>query len=126
MRYIDAMKHIIAAIALLAATAMPTLAQTQLDPRTQEYRMWSAEQMIERLIVRLNKLTAGCNHFQLRAYLPKVSEVCRESVISLYPQLKIIREVAASGDEVRWAEVIDIVRTLEQDTEAPLRALERK
>lgn len=77
------MKHIIAAIALLAITA-PALAQ--LDPRTQDYRKWSAEQMIQRL----NKL--GANG---------------------HPVLQSIRQVAADGDDVIWAAVVDEVHKLE-------------
>jgi hypothetical protein len=115
------MKHIIAAIALLAAT-MPALAQTPPLTPTQDYRMWSAEQMIKHLVIRLGRLTAACNHTDLRTYLPKVSEACENSVMSLYPQLKTIREIAASGDEVLWAKVIDVVHTLEQDTEPLLQA----
>ena len=42
------MKHIIAAIAFLAAT-VPALAQTPPLTPTQEYRMWSAEQMVDRV-----------------------------------------------------------------------------
>ena len=110
------MKTIIAAIALLAAT-VPALAQTQLDPRTQEYRMWSAERMIDRLTIRLCKLSTACNYARL-------SQACQESVASLYPQFKTIREVAAGGDDVKWAKVIVFVHTLEKDTEPSLNALD--
>ena len=46
--------------------------------------------------------------------------------MSVYPQLKVVREVAASGDEVLWAKVIDVVHELEANTDAPLNAAERK
>ena len=118
------MKHIIAAIALFDAT-VPALAQTQLDPRTQEYRMWSAEQEIKHLVIRLGRMTAACNDPIGQAYLPKASEACEKAVMSLYPKLQTIREVAASGDTVQWANVMDIIRTLEKDTEAPLQTLRK-
>ena len=58
------MKHIITAIALLAVSAMPMLAgeatastAPQLD-RTQEYRIWSAEQMLERVTNKFAKMVA--------------------------------------------------------------------
>ena len=145
MRYVIAMnmKKIIVAIALVAAviaigtigrgprpaaqpTALAGEATTSTAPqldRTQEYRMWSAEQMIQHMIVRLSRLTAACNHYQLREYLPKVSETCTESVTSLYPQLKVIRQVAAGGDTVQWANVMDIIRRLEKETEPALQTL---
>jgi hypothetical protein len=119
------MKHIIAAIALLTAT-VPTLAQTQLDPRTQEYRMWSAEKMIERVVIRLGRMQAACNHAVWQAYLPKASEACEKAVMSLYPQLQNIRKIAADGDDVIWANLIDVIHKLERDTEAPLNVAERK
>jgi hypothetical protein len=56
--------------------------------------------------------------------MPRLSDACKESVISLYPQLKIIREIADGGDDVLWAKVIDVVHKLEADTDAPLNALE--
>ena len=119
------MKHIIAAIALLAAT-MPALAQTPPLDRTQEYRMWSAEQMLNRVVIRLGRMTAACTKAEWQALLPKASEACEKAVLSLYPRLKDIREIAASGDDVLWAKVIDVVHKLERDTEAPLNVAERK
>ena len=92
------MKHIIAAIALLAAT-VPALAQTPPLTPTQDYRMWSAEQMIKHLVIRLGRMNAACNDPIGQTYLPKASEACEKAVMSLYPKLQIIREVAASGDE---------------------------
>ena len=119
------MKHIIAAIALFAAT-MPTLAQTpQLTP-TQDYRMWSAEQMVNRVAARLGRMTTACKNADVQMYFPKVSEACEKSVMSMYPQLQTIRQIAASGDDVLWAKVIDVVHKLEKDTEAPLNIAERK
>ena len=121
------MKHIIAAIALLAAT-VPALADPAPAPltRTQEYRMWSAEQMINRVVIRLGRMNAACTQFEMQVYMPRLSEACEKAVISLYPQLKTVREIAASGDEVLWAKVIDVVHKLEADTDAPLNAAERK
>ena len=87
------MKHIIAAIALLAASAMPALAgeatastAPQLD-RTQEYRMWSAEKMIDRVVIRLGRMVAACTSSFAQTYLPKASEACEKNVMRLYPQL---------------------------------------
>ena len=113
IHYIGAMKHIIAAIALLAVT-VPALAQP--DPRTQEHRMWAAERMIHRLIIRLGKMNTVWQ-------TPGSQKPARSSVAGLYPQFKIIREVAAGGDDVKWAKVIDIVHDLERDTDPALNAL---
>ena len=81
----------IAAIALLAAT-LPALAQTQLDPRTQDYRIWSAEQMISRFVTKWG----NANH----------------------PTLNSIREAAATGDDVLWAKVVDGFHKMESDLDA--------
>ena len=95
------MKNIIAAIALLAA-AMPALAEpTSGQPdRETEFRMWSADQMIDRLVSKLGK--------------------------NDHPTLKSIREAAVSGDEVKWAAVVDIVRKLEADTKPQPNVLKQK
>jgi len=119
------MKNIIAAIALLATT-LPALAQTQLDPRTQEYRMWSADQMVTRLVVRLGRTATACNDIRLQAFFPKLSDACKEAVISTYPRLKVIREIAAGGDDVEWAFIIDAVHEFEDGNETALSGLERK
>ena len=119
----NTMKHIIAAIALLAA-AMPALAQTPTD-RAREYRMWSAEQEIKHLVIRLGRMNAACKDVRFEAYAPKASEACGKAVMDLYPKLKIIREVAASGDVVQWANVMDLIRTLERETEPALQALRK-
>lgn len=132
IHYIGVMKHIIAAIALLAASAMPALAgeatastAPQLD-RTQEYRMWSAEKMIERVVTRLGRMNAACTGAFVQTYMPKASETCEKNVMSVYPQLTIIRQIAASGDDVLWARIVDAVHKLEADTEAPLNRAEQK
>ena len=119
------MKHIIAAIALFALTA-PALAQTPQLDRTQEYRMWSAEQMTNRLLNRLSRLTAVCDQTQLRIYAPRLSEACKQAVINAYPRLTTIREIAASGDEVQWAILIDAVHKLETETQPAINDLDRK
>ena len=80
------MKHIIVAIALLIA--MPAWAQT-LDPRTQDYRMWSAEQMINRFVKKWGNGT--------------------------HPALNSVRDAAATGDDVLWARVVDEFHKLEKD-----------
>ena len=95
------MKNIIAVIALLAA-AIPALAEPttgQLDRET-EYRMWAADQMIDRLASKLGK--------------------------NDHPTLKSIREAAVSGDEVKWAAAVDMVRKLETDTKPQPNVLKRK
>ena len=124
------MKNIIAAIAFLIASSMSASAgeatastAPQLD-RTQEYRMWSAERLIERLLVRVDKVAAACGKPMMQTYLPRYSEACKESMIKLYPALSIIREVAAGGDDVKWAKAIDIAHRFETDTEMPLAVLE--
>ena len=82
------MKHIIVAIALFVAT-VPALAQTPQIDRTQEYRMWSAEQVVNRLVERYGKVAAG------------------------HPVLTSIRETATIGDDVLWVQVVDEVRKFE-------------
>ena len=62
--------------------------------------MWSAEQMIDRL-------------------------VSKSGIKNDHPTLKSIREAAVSGDEVKWAAVVDIVRKLETDTKPHLNVLKR-
>src|SRR5580765_934522 len=118
------MKHIIAiAIALLAASAMPALAgeatastAPQLD-RTQEYRMWSAEQMLERVTNKLSRMVAVCNQTEVKAAPGGLSEACINSIINAYPRLATIREIAASGNEVQWAIEIDAVHKMEKGIE---------
>ena len=125
------LKHIIAAIALLAASAMPALAgeatastAPQLD-RTQEYRMWSAEQMTDRLLNKLSIMTAVCNQPLVKAS-PGLSETCKEAVLNAYPRVRTIREIAASGDEVQWAILVDETHKMEKGIEPALNDLKRK
>ena len=126
------MKHIIAAIALLAASTMPALAgeatastAPQLD-RTQEYRMWSAEQMLERVTNKMAKMVAVCNQTEVKAAPGGLSEACMNSVINAYPRLATIREIAASGDEVQWAILVEATHKMEKGIEPALNDLERK
>ena len=91
------MKNIIViAVALLIASPMSasageTTTQAQIKPPdlTREYRMWSAERMIERLTNRVP--------------FPKS-----------HPMLNTIREIAANGDDVQWARIVDEVHSLEK------------
>jgi len=118
------MKNLLTAALIVLTTTASARAQP-LNP-TQEYRIWSAERMIERVTNRLARLTAACGQPQLQKFAPKISETCKESIIKLYPALNIIREVAASGDDLKWATAIGIVHKLEADTETPLNVMERK
>ena len=61
-------------------------------------------------------MTAACNDSRAQTFFPKVSETCEKNVMSLYPKLQTIREIAAGGDDVQWAKIIDIVHKLEADT----------
>jgi hypothetical protein len=84
------MKKLLAAAVLLALTAT-VHAQTPPLNRTQEYRVWSAERMIERLEQKYGK------------------------AIAANPVLSGIREIAANGDDVQWAYLIDAVHAFERD-----------
>ena len=112
------MKTIITAVALLAATTMSALAEpatAQLD-RTQEYRMWSAEQMVNRLSERFGRTNAACNQ--------PGAEACKGAAIRAYPMLKSILDLAATADDVQWAKIIDVVHEFEAGNEAALKNLE--
>src|SRR5262245_42660345 len=115
------------ATAILAASAhsQPALnPQPAPQDRAQEYRTWAAEQMIIRLTEKIARSLKVCG--QNEDWMPKLSEKCRASVLGSYPILATIREVAASGDVVRWTELVERVHTFEAGIEGPLNNLERK
>lgn len=116
------MKTIIIAILLATASISSAVAQNP----TAEYRMWSAEQMINRLTEKFGRSHAACDQVRVQAFLPRLSEACKESIYKAYPVLNTIREIAASGDEVQWAALIDKMHAFEREIEAPLNNLERK
>ena len=93
--------------------------------RTHEYRMWSAEQMINRVAEKLVRTRKACDQAEWLIG-QRLSEKCIANVLNTYPVLGTIREVASSGDPVRWAIVIDAVHTFEAEIEGPLNTLERK
>lgn len=105
------MKNLLSAGILIALTVAAS-AQTQPLNRTQEYRIWSAERMIDRLVDRFGKSMALCKEAR--------SEPCQQAVLGAYPIFKTIRDVAASGDDVFWAKLIDVVHKLEKDSEEAL------
>ena len=115
------MKTFIAATATLMLFASIASAQD----RTQEYRMWSADQMIKRIAEKLVRLRKACDQAE---YLvgQRLSEKCIANVISTYPVLGKIHEVARSGDAYRWVVLIDAVHTFEAEIEGPLNTLERR
>jgi hypothetical protein len=103
------MKNLLIAAVLLALTAT-VHAQTPPLNRTQEYRVWSAEQMIDRLVDRFaRRSSAPCD---------LLKQTCQA-----YPILNRIREIAADGDVVEWAKLIDAVHAFERDNQADLSAL---
>jgi len=105
------MKNLLSAVILIALTAV-SAAQTQPLTRTQEYRIWSAERMIERLGERFGRSMALCKEAR--------SEPCQQAVLKAYPILNGIREIAADGNDVYWARIIDAVHKLEKDSEEAL------
>lgn len=136
------MKHVLVITALLAAIVLLAVAgnslvggtgparvsgtvAARLDPGTLEHRIWAAEQMTARLTSKLARSAAGCSRADVRAFAPEASKSCTDNVTALYPVLKTIREIAASGDEAKWLRVIEIVHKLEADLEAPLNTFER-
>jgi hypothetical protein len=119
------MKTIFATVALLMAFNVAASAQA-VDQRAREYRMWSAEQMVNRLIDKYARSTKACDRVEVRVWMPRLSEECKAAVIGAYPILSTIRNVARSGTEVQWANIIDIVHKMEVGIEGPLNDLERK
>jgi len=113
-------------IALLAIAANLSKAHAADDTKAQEYRMWSAEQMINRLTEKFARARKLCDQTKLKVSMPSLSEECKTSVLSAYPILTTIREVAMSGDEVRWTELIDRIHKFEAEVEAPMNNLARR
>ena len=106
------MKKLLSAGILIALTVAAS-AQTQPPNRTQEYRTWSAERMIDRLVDRFGRSMALCKEAR--------SVPCQQAVLKAYPLLNDIREIAANGDDWHWARIIDAVHKLEKDSEEALR-----
>jgi hypothetical protein len=111
------MKKLLSASILIALTVAAS-AQTQPLDRTQEYRMWSAERMVEHLTERLARTQAACNQIG--------SSACKAAVIKAYPMLESVREIAASGDIVAWANLMDALREFEKSNEAALNTVGRR
>jgi hypothetical protein len=101
---------------LLTAVALTTLTGTAAaQNRTQEHRMWAAEQMINRVIALQAQSISACQNPDLLDFRPKLSEACVNAVTSATPIIGTIRQVAATGDDNQWAKIIGIVHTLEAD-----------
>jgi hypothetical protein len=107
------MKKLLSAGILIALTVAAS-AQTQPPNRTKEYRIWAAERMIDRLVDRFGKSIAICKEAR--------SEQCMQAVLNTYPPLNSIRVIAAEGDDVDWARLINIVHKVEKDHEEALSA----
>jgi hypothetical protein len=118
----EAMKISITTAAILMVLTSVTSAQ-EID-RTQEYRMWSAEQMINRLTEKFARSQNVCD--RAKVWMPRLSDECKAAVVRAYPILGSIRDVAMSGDAVRWAAFIEVVHKFEAEIEGPLNTLERK
>jgi hypothetical protein len=107
----------------IATLAMLTGTATAQNP-TQDHRMWAAEQMIGRVIDLQAQAITICKNPDLLDYRPKLSEACVNAVTSANPIIPLIRQIAASGDDNKWAKIIDVVHKLEADIHAarnPLR-----
>ena len=78
----SALLKLIATAAIATAIASPSIAQD----RTQDYRMWSADQMIKRIAEKMVRTRKACDQAE---YLigQRLSEKCIASVISTYPVL---------------------------------------
>ena len=113
-------------IVIMICALILSIVTTQAQEQTKEYRMWSAEQMITRLTDKLIRAGKACEKSVITERQEKLSEKCKEAVAKNYSFLATIREVAMSGDSVRWAEVIDAIHKYETGIEAPLNYLERQ
>jgi hypothetical protein len=126
----NAVKAVVAAVLLSAAvcgSANADVTRADAPPtlsRTQEHRLWSAEQWIKRLTEMFAKSLGACK--QNADWMPRLAEQCTAAVVAAYPILTTIREIASSGDEVRWAAIVDVVHKLEAETAANLQMLERR
>jgi hypothetical protein len=118
-----------AIVAMLLATVSFSSASAQLpdksDLRAHEHRMWTAEQMINRIADKLVRWRKACDQAE---YLvgQRLSEKCIAQVLTTYPLLGNIRVIAANRDPVQWAKLIDAVYQFEVEIEGPLNVLERK
>jgi len=106
------MKNLFRISVVSALLSFTSIASAQVN-EAHEYRMWSAEQMINRLTEKFAKARNTCGQFALKVSNPRLSEECKAAVISAHPILTAIRETAASGDAVRWAALIDIAHEME-------------
>ena len=106
-------KSVIMLCSAACLLSLASVASAQEVNRTHEYRMWSAEQMINRLTEKFAKARNICGNFTVKVYMPRLSDECKAAVISAYPILTAIRETAMSGDAVRWAALIDIAHEME-------------
>jgi hypothetical protein len=108
-----------------AATLMLLTSLASAQDRTHEYRMWSAEQMINRIAEKMVRARKACDQAEW-AIGQRLSEKCIASVVGANPILGQIRQAASSGDTVLWAKLIDAVHRWESDLEEPLNTLERR
>jgi len=106
------MKTLFRITVVAGVLAFTSAASAQVN-EAHEYRMWSAEQMINRLTEKFAKARNTCGQFALKVSNPRLSEECKAAVASAYPILTAIRETARSGDAVRWAALIDIAHEME-------------
>ena len=127
MRYQRPLKKLTAAAAMLMLAASIASAQLpdKTDPSAQDYRIWSAEQMIQRIAEKMVRTRKACDQAEWTIG-QRLSEKCIASVVSSYPVLGTIRQVARSGDAVQWAKLIDAVHQFEAEIEGPLNTMERR
>jgi hypothetical protein len=116
------MKQFLLAGALVGGVISSASAQD----RAAEYRMWSAERMIDRLTDKMACTNNACDQTRLKVWSPRLSDECKANVLKAAPILTTIREIAMGGDPVAWAKIIDIIHRLEAEIEGPLNNLERK
>jgi hypothetical protein len=112
---------IVACLAGLAAAE----ASAQTDLRAHEYRIASAEHMIDRLTTKIARSYVVCDEFTIKAWMPRLSEACTAAVRQATPMLTTIRQVAERGDPVEWAKLVDHVHKFEAEIEGPLYSSER-
>jgi hypothetical protein len=107
----------LAAAALMTAAVCGTAVAAD-EPLTpaREHRIWSAEQMVNRLIPLFAKSRNMCQ--EDADWHPRLSDQCEASVVSAYPILTTIREIAKTGDEVQWARIVYAAHTLEDKIHA--------
>lgn len=98
---------------MAAATLVLFTSAANAQHQTAEYRMYSAEQMINRLTEKYAKANQACDQTRVKVWMPRLSEECKAAVAGAYPMLGVIREVAMSGDALAWAKLVDIVHEME-------------